>query len=152
MHCPKCGHSDTKVLDTRMGKGNHSIRRRRQCLSCEARFTTIEEILREGLFVTKRNGVREEFDRSKMVSGIRKATEKRPVEVEQIEMMIAEIIDFLERKYDSEIPSEAIGEAIMKHLKQIDKISYVRYASVYREFKDIEEFQEAISELEEHVR
>jgi len=152
MYCPRCSHTDTKVLDTRMGKGNHSIRRRRQCLKCESRFTTIEEILREGLYVTKRDGTREEFDRAKLVSGIRKATERRPVQVEQIEMIIADVIDRLEREFDNDIPSNAIGEAIMEHLKQIDKISYVRYASVYREFKDIEEFQQAIAELKDNVR
>lgn len=151
MHCPKCAHEDTKVLDTRIGKGNLSIRRRRQCLSCEHRFTTIEEILREGLFVTKRDGAREEFDRAKMISGLRKATEKRPVEVEQVEILIAEVIDTLEREYDSEIPSQAIGKEIMNRLKQIDKISYVRYASVYKEFKDIEEFEKEISELRAHA-
>lgn len=151
MHCPKCSHTDTKVLDTRMGKGNHAIRRRRQCLKCEYRFTTIEEILREGLMVTKRDGTREEFDRNKLVTGIRKATERRPIDIEQIEMMIAAIIDHLEREYDHEIPSQAVGEAVMEHLKLIDKISYVRYASVYREFKDLEEFQAAIAELNDHV-
>ena len=151
MYCPRCHHTDTKVIDTRMGKENHSIRRRRQCLKCEARFTTIEEILREDLFVIKRDGTREEFDRNKLVSGIRKATERRPVEIEQIEMMIADVIDSLERDFDNEIPSKAIGEAIMEQLKQIDKISYVRYASVYREFKDIEEFQTAITELRDNV-
>lgn len=147
MQCPKCGHADTKVLDTRTGKASHSIRRRRQCLDCENRFTTIEEILREGLVVIKRDGGREEFDRMKMLSGIRKATEKRPIQAEQIEMMVAEMIDNLEREFDSEIPSKAIGEHIMNGLKAIDKIAYVRFASVYKDFRDFNELAREVSEL-----
>lgn len=147
MQCPKCGHPDTKVLDTRTGKGSHSIRRRRQCLDCEYRFTTIEEILREGLIVIKRDGGREEFDRMKMLSGIRKATEKRPIQAEQIEMMVAEVIDNLEREFDSEIPSKAIGEHIMNGLKAIDKIAYVRFASVYKDFRDFDELAREVSQL-----
>ncbi|WP_309386306.1 transcriptional regulator NrdR [Cerasicoccus frondis] len=147
MQCPKCTHADTKVLDTRLGKNNLSIRRRRQCLGCGYRFTTIEEILREGLVVVKRNGAREEFDRAKMLAGIRRAAEKRPIEAEQIEMMIVEIIDELEREFGNEIPSEAIGEYIMRRLKEIDQIAYVRFASVYKDFRDIEELAAEISEL-----
>ncbi|WP_309399032.1 transcriptional regulator NrdR [Cerasicoccus maritimus] len=147
MQCPKCTHADTKVLDTRLGKNNLSIRRRRQCLGCGYRFTTIEEILREGLVVVKRNGVREEFDRAKMLAGIRRAAEKRPIEAEQIEMMIVEIIDELEREHGSEIPSESIGEHIMRRLKEIDQIAYVRFASVYKDFRDIEELAQEISDL-----
>lgn len=147
MQCPKCSHADTKVLDTRLGKNNLSIRRRRQCLGCGYRFTTIEEILREGLVVIKRNGAREEFDRAKMLAGIRRAAEKRPIEAEQIEMMMVEIMDALEREHDSEIPSQAIGEQIMNRLKEIDQIAYVRFASVYKDFRDIEELAAEISGL-----
>lgn len=147
MQCPKCTHADTKVLDTRLGKNNLSIRRRRQCLGCGYRFTTIEEILREGLVVVKRNGAHEEFDRAKMLAGIRRAAEKRPIEAEQIEMMIVEIIDELEREHANEIPSQAIGQAIMTRLKEIDQIAYVRFASVYKDFRDIEELANEISEL-----
>lgn len=147
MQCPKCSHSDTKVLDTRLGKNNLSIRRRRQCLGCGYRFTTIEEILREGLVVVKRNGAHEDFDRAKMLAGIRRACEKRPIETEQIEMMMVEIIDELEREYASEIPSRAIGEHIMARLRDIDQIAYVRFASVYKDFRDIEELANEISEL-----
>lgn len=147
MQCPKCTHADTKVLDTRLGKNNLSIRRRRQCLGCGYRFTTIEEILREGLVVVKRNGAREDFDRIKMLAGIRRAAEKRPIEAEQIEMMIVEMIDELEREFGSEIPSKAIGELIMNRLKEIDQIAYVRFASVYKDFRDIEELAAEISDL-----
>jgi len=147
MQCPKCSHTDTKVLDTRLGKNNLSIRRRRQCLGCGYRFTTIEEILREGLVVVKRNGAHEDFDRAKMLAGIRRACEKRPIEAEQIEMMMVEIIDELEREHASEIPSQAIGEQIMTRLRNIDQIAYVRFASVYKDFRDIEELANEISEL-----
>lgn len=147
MQCPKCNHPDTKVLDTRLGKDNLSIRRRRQCLSCGFRFTTVEEVLREGLVVVKRDGSREDFDRVKMLNGIRKATEKRPIQVEQIEMMVSEVITALETRFDSEIPSSAIGEEIMLRLREIDKIAYVRYASVYKDFRDLEELMEELHEL-----
>lgn len=147
MQCPKCSHPDTKVLDTRTGKASHSIRRRRQCLHCQHRFTTIEEILREGLVVIKRDGGREDFDRAKMLTGIRKATEKRPIQAEQIEMMIVEITDALEHEYDSEIPSKAIGEHIMNGLRAIDKIAYVRFASVYKDFGTFEELAKEVSAL-----
>jgi len=152
MQCPKCTHSDTKVLDTRLGKNSLSIRRRRQCLSCGYRFTTIEEILREGLNVIKRSGAREDFDREKMLAGIRRATEKRPVPSEQIEMMMVEIIDELERQYDSEIPTRAIGQEIMTRLREIDQIAYVRFASVYKDFRDIEELEQEISDLKVATR
>lgn len=147
MQCPKCNHPDTKVLDTRLGKDNLSIRRRRQCLSCGFRFTTVEEVLREGLVVVKRDGSREDFDRVKMLNGIRKATEKRPIQVEQIEMMVSEVITALETRFDSEIPSSAIGEEIMLRLREIDKIAYVRYASVYKDFRDLEELMEELHDL-----
>lgn len=137
MRCPKCQNLETKVLDTRMGKGNLSIRRRRQCLNCETRFTTIEEILREGLTVIKRDGSREDFDRGKIIASVRKATEKRPVHSEQIEMMIAEVTDALEREYDAEIPSAAISEAIMERLRYVDDVAYVRFASCYRDFEEV---------------
>lgn len=138
MQCPKCTSPDTKVLDTRIGKDSLTIRRRRQCQNCGYRFTTIEEVLREGVIILKNDGRREEFDRNKLLSGIRKATEKRPIQAEQVEMMIAEIMDALERKYDREIPSKALGEAVMEGLKQIDQIAYVRYACVYKDFRDLE--------------
>lgn len=149
MQCPKCAHPDTKVLDTRLGKGNTSIRRRRQCLDCGHRFTTLEEILREGLVVIKRDGRREDFDRMKLLTGIRRAAEKRPIESEQLEMMIAEIVDELERKYDSEIPSGTIGQAVMERFRQIDQIAYVRFASVYKDFRDIDELAREIRQLQQ---
>ncbi|MGE9292125.1 transcriptional regulator NrdR [Ruficoccus sp. ZRK36] len=152
MYCPKCGHKDTKVLDTRIGKSKLSIRRRRECLDCGYRFTTVEEILREGLVVIKRDGRREDFDRMKILDGLRKATEKRPIQAEQIEMMVAEMMEALDSEFDTEIPTKAIGEHIMNRLKAIDSIAFVRYASVYKDFRDINEFAKEISALKKTAR
>ena len=147
MFCPRCNHEDTKVLETRLGKGNHSIRRRRECLACDHRFSTIEEIVREGMVVVKRNGAREEFDIGKIASGVRKATDKRPIELERINLMISEIVETLQVKFGDEVPSSAIGEEIMNLLQAVDQIAYVRFASVYREFRDIDELAKAIDQL-----
>ncbi|MGJ8653686.1 MAG: transcriptional regulator NrdR [Opitutaceae bacterium] len=147
MRCPKCASLETKVLDTRTGKNETSIRRRRECLSCEYRFTTIEEVLRADLQVVKRDGRREDFDRNKMLGGLRKAVEKRPIEVMQIEMLIADIMATLEKEYDQEIPSQAVGELIMQRLKHLDQIAYVRYASVYKDFRDLTELAQEILDL-----
>ena len=147
MFCPRCNHEDTKVLETRLGKGNHSIRRRRECLACDHRFSTIEEIVREGMVVVKRNGAREELDIGKIAAGVRKATDKRPIEVERINLMISEIVENLQAKFGDEVPSSAIGEEIMARLQAVDQIAYVRFASVYREFRDIDELAKAIDQL-----
>ena len=147
MRCPKCISLETKVLDTRIGKNESSTRRRRECLSCGYRFTTIEEVLRADLQVVKRDGRREDFDRSKILSGLKKAVEKRPIDVLQIEMLVADMLATLEREYDHEIPSQAIGEHIMQRLKHLDQIAYVRYASVYKDFRDLSELAEEILSL-----
>ena len=152
MFCPRCNHEDTKVLETRLGKGNHSIRRRRECLACNHRFSTVEEIVREGLVVVKRDGAREDFDISKIASGIRKATDKRPIEVERINLLISEIVEGLQAKFEDEVPSSAIGEEIMQRLQAVDQIAYVRFASVYREFRDIDELSKAIDQLRKGVK
>src|SRR5690606_21736648 len=131
MQCPKCQTKDTRVVDSRMSRNGLAIRRRRQCTKCDHRFTTIEEILREDLVVIKRDGRREEFDRTKILSGLKRACEKRPIDVEQIEMVVSDIIVQLESEFDSEIPSSVIGGMIMERLKVIDQIAYVRFASVY---------------------
>jgi len=147
MNCQRCGFEDTKVLDTRTGKNNRSIRRRRQCLRCGYRFTTIEEVLREGLMVRKRDGRLEEFDRGKLASGIQKSTAKRPIAAEQIELLVSEVIDAVERAYDSEVPSQAVGEEVMKHLRVLDHIAYVRFACVYKDFNDVSEIAKEIDAL-----
>jgi len=147
MNCPKCGHEDSKVLDTRTGRENRSIRRRRQCLNCGHRFTTLEEIVREGFLVIKKDGRREEFDHAKILNSLRKATEKRPIEAERLELLVTEVTDALEKEYDVEVPSRAVGELIMARLKQIDQIAYVRFACVYKDFKDISALAEEIKAL-----
>ena len=148
MRCPKCSSINTKVLDTRTGKHETSIRRRRECTDCGYRFSTVEEVLRENLQVVKRDGRREDFDRAKMLGGIRKAIEKRPIDVMQVEMMVADILTGLERDFDQKIPASAIGEAVMARLRDLDKIAYVRYASVYKDFRDLSELAAEISQLE----
>jgi transcriptional repressor NrdR len=147
MNCPKCGHEDSKVLDTRTGRENRSIRRRRQCLACNSRFTTLEEIVREGFLVIKKDGRREDFDHAKILNSLRKATEKRPIEAERLELLVTEVTEAIEREYDVEVPSRAIGEHIMARLKQIDQIAYVRFACVYKDFKDISALAEEIKSL-----
>ncbi len=147
MNCQRCGNEDTKVLETRTGKNNRSIRRRRQCLSCGHRFTTIEEVLREGLMVRKRDGRLEDFDRGKLASGIQKSTAKRPIAAEQIELMVSEVIDAIERGYDTEVPSAAVGEEVMKRLRVTDHIAYVRFACVYKDFNDVAEIAREIDQL-----
>ncbi len=148
MQCPKCSAGDTRVIDSRVGKNGRTIRRRRQCTECQFRFNTIEEVLRENLLVIKRDGRREDFDRSKILNGIRRACEKRPIELEQINMLISDVMLALEEENDYEIPCNVIGERVMEKLKNIDQIAYVRFASVYKDFRDISEMAKEISELE----
>mgnify|MGYP006440627371 CR=1 FL=1 len=140
---------ESRVLDTRISKNGLLIRRRRECLKTGRRFTTQEQIVREGVFVLKRDGTREPFEREKMIRGLQKATEKRPIEAEQIEMIINDVMEDLEQKHDTEIPASAIGEAIMQQLRVIDHIAYVRFASVYKDFRDIEELRKDIENLSE---
>ena len=148
MQCPKCGTKDTRVIDSRVSSSGLAIRRRRSCQNCGYRFSTTEEIVTEDLFVIKNDGRREPFDRNKVASGVRRATEKRPVDGEQIEMLIADVLADLEVEFDSEIPARAIGERIMNRLKSIDQIAYVRFASVYKQFRDIDELAKEIDGLQ----
>jgi transcriptional repressor NrdR len=148
MRCLKCASLEDKVIDSRINKDGTSIRRRRECLACGQRFTTTEEILRDGLLVIKRDGRRDDFDRSKMLAGIRRACEKRPVDIEQINMIVTDITTTLQERFDDEIPSQAIGELLMEKLHQIDKIAYVRFASVYKDFRDVNEFMAELTRLD----
>lgn len=148
MQCPKCSANDTRVVDSRIGKNGHTVRRRRHCPECGYRFNTIEEIHREGLIVIKRDSRREDFDRNKILTGIRRACEKRPIDLEQINMIISDLLIDLENEFDVEIPSQAIGEKVMNSLKTIDQIAYVRFASVYKDFRDLSELAQEISDLE----
>ena len=147
MRCPKCQARDDKVIDSRAIKDETVIRRRRECLACEHRFTTYEEIERDDLRVLKRDGRYETFDRKKLVTGIDKACEKRPVSREAIERTVNEMIDELVKAYGDEIPTKAIGDKIMQHLRRLDEVAYVRFASVYRKFRDIKEFVNEVQSL-----
>jgi transcriptional repressor NrdR len=147
MRCPKCQARDDKVIDSRAIKDESVIRRRRECLACGQRFTTYEEIERDDLRVLKRDGRYEAFDRRKMTAGMDKALEKRPVSREVIERVVNEMIDELVKKHGDEIPTTAIGEKIMQHLRRLDEVAYVRFASVYRKFRDIKEFVNEVQSL-----
>src|SRR5882724_5775550 len=130
MRCPKCGCQDDKVIDSRASREGATIRRRRECLGCAHRFTTYEEIERGGLVILKRDGRREEFSKEKLLSGLKKACQKRPVSPKVIEDLVERIVDEITDKYDSEVPGMAIGERVMEGLRQIDDVAYVRFASV----------------------
>ena len=147
MRCPKCTSIEDKVIDSRISKEGNTIRRRRECLECGHRFTTTESALRDGLIVIKRDGRRETFDREKLNHAVRAACHKRPVDAEQMTMLVEDVIDVLEAQYESEIPSQAIGDAVMQRLRRIDQVAYVRFASVYKEFRDVTEFVDEISSL-----
>jgi len=147
MRCPKCTSIEDKVIDSRISKEGSTIRRRRECLECGNRFTTTELLVREGLIVIKRDGRREAFDREKLVRAVRAARHKRPVDAEQMTMLIEDVIDVVEAQFESEIPSPALGDAIMQRLRKIDQVAYVRFASVYKEFRDVSEFMDEISNL-----
>jgi transcriptional repressor NrdR len=147
MRCPKCTSIEDKVTDSRISKEGNTIRRRRECLECGHRFTTTENLVRDGMSVIKRDGRREEFDRDKLVRAVRAACHKRPIDLEQVAMLVEDTIDALEAQFESEIPSQAIGEGIMQRLRNVDQVAYVRFASVYKEFRDVSEFMQEISAL-----
>ena len=148
MRCPKCRTVDDKVIDSRSSRDGALIRRRRECLKCGARFTTYEEIYREKLRVKKRSSQYEEFDRRKLLAGIEKACEKRLVTTEQIEALAEEVITELENEFGREVTSKQIGERVMQHLRKLDAVAYVRFASVYRQFRDAEQFIDEIKQMD----
>lgn len=147
MRCPFCGHDDTQVKDSRPTEDNTSIRRRRYCPSCGARFTTFERIQLRELTVVKKNGARAPFDRDKLARSIFIATRKRPVESERVERMINSIVRRLESAGESEVPSEMIGELVMEGLAALDPVAYVRFASVYRNFREAKDFEDFVGKL-----
>ncbi len=147
MRCPYCSSVENKVVDSRMGKEGESIRRRRECLSCEGRFTTYERVEDVLPLVIKKDGRREPFDRLKILNGLKKACEKRPIGVESIETTVSDIERSLQEKGLKEIPSTVIGEEVMNHLHRLDEVAYVRFASVYRSFKDINEFMIELKDI-----
>lgn len=145
MRCPKCGHLDDKVIDSRSVRNGDVIRRRRICLKCGYRFTTYEEVVKAALRVIKRDGRHEEFDRRKLVGGVERACEKRPISTQQIEALVDAIISEIESEYEREVTSTAIGKKVMDRLEKLDEVAYVRFASVYRRFRDVNQF---LSEVE----
>lgn len=147
MKCPFCANLDSKVVDSRPDKGGATIRRRRECESCAKRFTTHERVEEFLPLVTKRDGRREPFDRMKLIAGLQKACEKRPVSVETIERMLDRLETRLQESGEKEVPSTTIGEWVMSELHDIDQVAYVRFASVYRSFRDINEFMVELQDL-----
>ncbi|MEG0830494.1 MAG: transcriptional regulator NrdR [Anaerovoracaceae bacterium] len=147
MKCPFCENSDTKVIDSRHTEDGHAIRRRRECDSCGKRFTTYEKIEEMHLMVIKKDGRRETFDRSKILNGIIKACEKRPVPIAEIERVVSEIERGLNNMMEKEVESAFIGKLIMEQLRKLDEVAYVRFASVYRQFTDINTFVAEIEDL-----
>ncbi|WAM32624.1 transcriptional regulator NrdR [Caldicellulosiruptor naganoensis] len=147
MRCPYCGYEDSKVVDTRPADEGRTIKRRRECLKCQKRFTTFEKVERQPVLVIKKDNRREEFDRSKILNGIIKACQKRPVSIEQMNKIVDEIENEIYNSMRDEISSREIGEMVMEKLKKLDEISYVRFASVYRQFKDINTFIEELQKL-----
>lgn len=147
MKCPYCAFLESKVVDSRPADEGASIRRRRECLSCHKRFTTYETVESLPLMVVKKDGSRQSFDRSKVLGGLIRACEKRPVSYQALEHMVAEIEQVLQNQMDREISSAVIGELVMERLKKVDEVSYVRFASVYRQFKDINTFMTELNKL-----
>ena len=147
MRCPKCGGQDDKVIDSRASREGATIRRRRQCLACGFRFTTYEEVERGGLVVLKRDGRREEFSTEKLLSGIRKACQKRPISPKVIENLVDEIVNEVTDKYEREVPGEVIGKLVMDGLRRIDEVAYVRFASVYRRFQEATDFVQEVKKM-----
>lgn len=148
MRCPKCGAVEDRVVDSRSSREGGTIRRRRECLSCAHRFTTYEEIEKQTLLVIKRDGRREEFSKDKLLAGVRKACQKRPVSPLAIEEAVDRIVEEINDQYEGEVPCLAIGERVMEELRNLDGVAYVRFASVYRRFEEVTEFVQAVRKLE----
>ena len=147
MKCPFCGFADTKVIDSRLGKEGNNIRRRRECVDCERRFTTYERVEETLPLVVKKDGRREPFDRLKIIAGMQRACEKRPVSISTVEKVVDRLEVTLQESGEKEIEASRIGKAVMEALHDIDEVAYVRFASVYRQFKDINEFMAELKEI-----
>jgi transcriptional repressor NrdR len=147
MKCPFCGNDEDKVIDSRPAEEGLAIRRRRECISCNSRFTTYEKIENLPLVVIKKDGTRQPFDSGKLISGLLKACEKRPVSIDQIESLVHSIEDQVQSSLKREISSGEIGEMVMERLKKLDEVAYVRFASVYRQFKDVNSFFQELSAM-----
>lgn len=147
MKCPACGKDDDKVLESRSIDDGSAVRRRRECTACKARFTSYERVEEKPLIVIKKDNTRQPFNREKLASGIRKACEKRPVSVDDIERIADDVEKFLYSEYGREVPTAQIGEIVMDHLQKIDQVAYVRFASVYRQFEKVTDFVKEIKSL-----
>lgn len=147
MRCPKCGHPEDKVVDSRSARNGMAIRRRRMCLRCGYRYTTYEEIVRAKQRVVKRDGRIEDLSRDKLMRGIDAACQKRPISLDNMEKIVDQILEELESEYEREIPSQSIGKKVMDRLEHLDEVAYVRFASVYRRFRDVNQFLTAIEDL-----
>ena len=147
MRCPSCASLDTQVKDSRPTEDSAAIRRRRICMTCNFRFTTFERVQLRELIVIKRNGRRVPFDRDKLMRSVQISLRKRPVEPDRIEAMVSQIVRELESMGEAEVSSETIGEMIMEHLRKLDDVAYVRFASVYRDFREPKDFESALAEL-----
>jgi transcriptional repressor NrdR len=147
MRCPFCGHDETKVVDSRVSESQDAIRRRRECLSCQQRFTTYERREEMPLMVVKKDGTAEPFDRGKLLRGLIVATAKRNVPVEQLEILINDIESELHNSFRYEVPSKQLGDMVLKRLRDMDKVAYIRFASVYKSFQDLDEFTSELRDL-----
>ena len=152
MRCPQCDATENRVVDTRASRGGRAVRRRRECTVCGGRFTTYEYVEERPIQVLKRSGAIEDFDRSKLLRSVKVACAKRPVSLAQMEALVDDIEDVFSRQAGAEVPSERLGELVMQHLTPLDRVAYVRFASVYRNFQDAGEFQEIVDEIEDAQR
>ena len=152
MKCPFCATLDNRVVDSRLAQGDEVTRRRRECEGCGRRYTTYERIERTLPAVVKRDGRREPFVREKIMAGLRRACEKRPVSTEQLERLVDEVERALAESGDSEVPASAIGERVVEALRVLDRVAYVRFASVYRRFRDVDDFRQELEDLEKSAR
>lgn len=148
MKCPYCGYEETQVIDTRETENLEATRRRRECLKCSKRYTTYERVEEADIVVVKKDGRRERFERQKLLNGILKACEKRNISLDKIENLVDEVESDLRKRDSVEVESRVIGEIAMKKLKTLDKVAYIRFASVYREFEDLERFGEELDKLQ----
>jgi transcriptional repressor NrdR len=147
MRCPKCTSIADKVIDSRIARDGNNTRRRRECLECGNRYTTSETLVRDSMVVVKRDGRQEPFDRDKLFRAVRAACHKRPIDNEQMTMLIEDVLDAVEALYDNQVPTSAIGEHVMQRLRKTDQVAYVRFASVYRQFKDVGQFMVELKDI-----
>lgn len=152
MRCPKCGNNKSSVIDSRQTEDGNTIRRRRECEECHARFTTFERLEEVPLLVVKKDKTREQFSRDKILNGIIQSAQKRPVTSDDIEAVISKIEQSIRREYDDEVDSVVIGNMVMDELAELDEITYVRFASVYKSFKDVDEIEELLQQITKRVR